>query len=59
MTEGVLLDMLVASRSSHFYGCGLSYLACMVSYMQASKSSSTLLPFDVMTRFIDIPMPNK
>lgn len=57
MTEDVLVDMLVASRSSHFYGCGLSYLACMVSYMQASKNYSTLLPFDVMTRFIDIPMP--
>lgn len=58
MTEDVILDMLVATRSSHFYGCGLSYLACMVSYMQASKNSSTLLPFDVMTRFVDIPMPS-
>ncbi len=57
MTEDVLLDMLVASRCSHFYGCGLSYLACMVSYMQSSKNSSTLLPFDVLTRFVDIPMP--
>ncbi|MGH1428683.1 MAG: hypothetical protein ACRBEE_12140 [Arenicella sp.] len=56
ITEEVLVDMLVASRSSHFFGCGLSYLACMVSYMQASKNSSTLLPFDVMTRFIDIPV---
>ena len=57
MTEEVLIDMLVASKSSHFYGCGLSYLACMVTYMQAPKNLSTLLPFDVMTRFVDIPMP--
>ncbi len=57
ITEEVLVDMLVASRSSHFYGCGLSYLACMVSYMQASEKTSTLMPFDVMTKFIDIPMP--
>ncbi len=55
ITEEVLVDMLVASRSSHFYGCGLSYLACMVSYMQPSEGLSTLMPFDVMTRFIDIP----
>ena len=57
MTEDVLLDMLVASRSAHFYGCGTSYLACLVSYMQASNNTSTLLPFDVMTRFVNIPMP--
>lgn len=57
MTEEVLVDMLIASRSSHFYGCGYSYLACMVAYMQASENSNTIMPFDVMTRFIDIPMP--
>ena len=57
MTEEVLVDMLVASKSSHFYGCGFSYLACMVTYMQVSKKFSTLLPYDTMTRFVDIPMP--
>jgi len=57
IAEEVIVDMIVASRSTNFFGCGLSYLACMVSYMQSSKNLSTLLPFDVMTRFIDIPMP--
>jgi len=59
LAEEVIVDMLVASKSSNFFGCGFSYLACMVTYLQQSKQLSTLIPFDVMTRFVDIPMPDK
>ena len=58
LAEEVIVDMLIAQKASHFFGCGFSYLACVISYMRASDDSSTLLPMDLMTRFMDIPVPN-
>jgi len=55
IAEEVIVDMLIASQSRYFYGCGFSYLACCVSAMRGNNVETTLLPFDVTNRFNDIP----
>lgn len=57
LAQEVLIDVLIAQQSSHFFGCGLSYLACVVAYRRKAQEQTTLLPFDVMTRYSDIPEP--
>ena len=51
----VIIDVLVASKAKYFLGCGFSYLACIVSYLADEAQESTLLPYDINTRFYDIP----
>jgi hypothetical protein len=52
--EEVLIDILIAAKAAHFYGCGFSYLADLISAIRTEKSS-TLLPWNLLDRFIDIP----
>ena len=59
IAEEVLVDVLIAAQSKHFFGCGFSYLACCVAYTRENDATSTLLPFDVMTRFNNIPQQIK
>ena len=56
IAEEVIVDMLIAAKSEYFFGCGFSYLACCVAAFRAKKSHTSLLPFDVLTRFTDIPV---
>lgn len=55
IAEEVIVDMLIGAKATHFYGCGFSYLACCVAYLRTKEMQTTLLPYDVMTRFNDIP----
>ena len=55
IAEEVIVDMLIASQSQYFFGCGFSYLACCVAAMFTEKIHISLLPFDVTTRFNTIP----
>jgi len=57
IAEEVIVDMLIASQSHYFFGCGFSYLACCVAAMCSEEVHISLLPFDVTTRFNNIPMP--
>ena len=52
----VITDVLVAAKAKYFFGCGFSYLACIVSYLATENQTSTLLPYDINTRFYDIPI---
>ena len=56
LAHEVMFEVLVAKGAVHFFGCGFSYLACLCTYFRSQDSGNTLLPFDVMTRFIDIPL---
>ena len=55
IAEEVLVDVIIANQSKHFFGCGFSYLACCVTYFRENNTTSTLLPFDVMTKFNNSP----
>lgn len=55
--EHVMTDILISARAQHFYGCGLSHLACAVAYLRDEDQHSTLVPYDVNTRFSDVPVP--
>ena len=59
IAEEVIVDMLIAAQSHYFFGCGFSYLACCVAGLRTQESHTILQPFDVMTRFIDVPVPGK
>jgi len=61
IAEEVIVDMLIAAQSFYFLGCGFSYLACCVAGLrtQEQESHTILQPFDVMTRFTDVPMPGR
>lgn len=52
----VLTDLMIATQARHFYGCGFSYLACVVSYFRDAQTS-TLLPYDVNDRYSSVPIP--
>jgi len=56
IAQEVIVDMLIAAQSDYFFGCGFSYLACCVQALKTKESHTCLLPFDVMTRFNDIPI---
>ena len=51
----VIVDMLVATQATYFYGCGFSYLACCVEAMRSESQFTLLQPFNVLSRFMDIP----
>jgi len=55
----VLIDMLIASKAYAFFGCGFSYLACTVAYQRDKHALTTLLPYDITSRFYEIPYPGK
>ena len=50
----VLIDMLIGSKAEHFFGCGFSYLSCLVSAMREDKQS-LLLPYNVLNRLVNVP----
>ena len=55
----VILDMLIASNAHTFLGCGFSYLACCVAYRRSKKVNTILHPFNILSRFYEIPYPGK
>ena len=59
IAEEVIVDMLIASQSDTFFGCGFSYLACCVSAFRSEQQRTVLHPFDLTTRFYEIPYPSK
>ena len=55
----VIVDMLIAAQAKYFFGCGFSYLACCVEAMRGDSKITVLRPFDLMTRFTDVPTVGK
>jgi len=59
IAQEVIVDMCIAAQAKYFFGCGFSYLACCVDAMRNETQITVLQPFDLMNRFIDVPVVGK